>query len=52
MMIESKNYIPAYGTNNRLYWFPMKVALSRVFTVGLESLVIFATSKKLNNTPL
>lgn len=30
MMIESKNYIPAYGTNNRLYWFPMKVARSKI----------------------
>lgn len=29
-MIESKNYIPAYGANNRLYWFPMKIAKSKI----------------------
>ena len=33
-MRESKNYIPAYGANNELHWFPMKVALSRVLSVG------------------
>ena len=33
-MRESKNYIPAYGANNELHWFPTKVALSRVLSVG------------------
>lgn len=33
-MKESKNYIPAYGANNELHWFPMKVAISRVLSVG------------------
>ena len=33
-MKESKNYIPAYGANNDLHWFPMKVALSIVLSVG------------------
>lgn len=33
-MREFENYIPAYGANNELHWFPMKVALSRVLSVG------------------
>lgn len=33
-MKESKNYIPAYGANAELHWFPMKVALSRVLSIG------------------
>lgn len=33
-MKESKNYIPAYGANAELHWFPMKVAFSRVISLG------------------
>lgn len=33
-MRGSINYIPAYGANNDLHWFPMKVALSKVLSVG------------------
>jgi len=33
-MRGSVNYIPAYGTNSELHWFPMKVAISKVLSVG------------------
>lgn len=33
-MRGSKNYILAYGINNELHWFLMKVAISRVFSIG------------------
>lgn len=33
-MKEPKNYIPAYGTNNVMHWFPMKVAISRIQSVS------------------
>ena len=33
-MRDSIDYIPAYGANNDLHWFPMKVALSRVLSIG------------------
>lgn len=33
-MNESKNYIPAYGANNKVHWFPMRIAVSRILSVG------------------
>lgn len=29
-MREVENYIPAYGANNEIHWFPMKIAKSRI----------------------
>lgn len=29
-MIESKNYISAYGANKIFYWFPMKITKSKI----------------------
>lgn len=33
-MRKLKNYIPSYGANNELHWFPMKISVSKAFSVG------------------
>lgn len=32
--MSSKKYIPAYGPNNEIHWFPMKIASQKIIAIG------------------